>query len=264
MMKKIAISLLTAVVAFAPAALKAEDAKPLTVLELFTSQGCSSCPPADAIVKVLRERSDVIALSWNVDYWDRLGWEDTMAMPGNAMRQAAYNRRLGVSGVYTPQIIVDGSMEGVGSYRKDIEAMIAKSQSMRQQYNVTPSITLEGSTLKVSLPEAPMPSEKTTNHNRGVDMDHVAVRVAFYRADVTVAVGDGENRGRDLHYSNVVRFTDIIGDWSGQPADYVADASTPMAEGADHVAILLQVGGKEGPIVGASSMRLAPASAVSR
>lgn len=215
----------------------------LTVVELFTSQGCSSCPPADAILKSLRDRPGILTLSWPVDYWDRLGWEDTFAHPHNAMRQAAYNKRLGRGGVFTPQMILDGRVQCVGSKQDKVRKSIEKARAIDRPV-VTPSIaaTQEG-TIEVTLPATE------------VD-DMTSVRVVWYLADAKVQIGDGENQGRVLHYTNVVRASDVLMDWKGEATSLTLKAADGLSAGADHVAILLQSDYGHGPIIGAVSMAL--------
>ncbi len=215
----------------------------LTVVELFTSQGCSSCPPADAALKSLRDRPGVLTLSWPVDYWDRLGWEDTFAHPHNAMRQAAYNKRLGRGGVFTPQMIVDGRVQCVGSKPEKVRAAIAKARDLNHMW-LTPELSPSGNEITVALPG-------------GMARSPAAVRVVWYLSDAEVEIGDGENAGRRLHYTNVVRASDVIEmDWSGSARTLILDMEEGRAAGADHVAILIHDEYGHGPIIGAASMAL--------
>ncbi len=219
----------------------------LTVIELFTSQGCSSCPPADAALKSLRGRPGILSLSWAVDYWDRLGWEDTFAHPHNAMRQAAYNKRLGRGGVFTPQMILDGRIQCVGSKPDKVRASIEKARAVDRPV-ITPSLTeaADGKIL-LALPAASVG-------------DMVSVRVVWFLGDATVQIGEGENQGRSLHYTNVVRASDILMDWKGNTTTLTLDPTDGLSAGADHVAILLQDDYGHGPIVGAASIALKQAS----
>ncbi len=117
----IKISMLLAALCVAATAAPAGAAQRPIVVELFTSEGCSSCPPADALLAELATRPDVLALSFDVDYWDRLGWKDPFSSPQATARQQDYARLLGTGTVYTPQIVVDGRWEGVGSDRAAVE-----------------------------------------------------------------------------------------------------------------------------------------------
>lgn len=221
----------------------ADDDNRLTVVELFTSQGCSSCPPADAALKSLRDRPGVLTLSWPVDYWDRLGWEDTFAHPHNAMRQAAYNKRLGRGGVFTPQMIVDGRVQCVGSKPEKVRTAITKARELNHMW-ITPELAAAGDSLSVALPGGAVHST-------------AAVRVVWYLADAEVEIGDGENAGRRLHYTNVVRASDVIDmDWSGKAKTLTIDLEEGHAAGADHVAILIHDEYGHGPVIGAASMVL--------
>lgn len=221
----------------------AEDTDRLTVVELFTSQGCSSCPPADAALRSLRDRPGILPLSWPVDYWDRLGWEDTFAHPHNAMRQAAYNKRMGRGGVFTPQMVMDGRAQCVGSKPDEVKETIADVRAIDRP-DLPLSLAVDGQTVKVGLTA------------QAID-ETIAVRVVWFLANAEVEIGDGENRGRRLHYTNVVRSSDILTDWTGKTAlDLSLDAEAGRAAGADHVAILLQSGYGHGPIVGAASIPL--------
>ncbi len=252
-MKKtlLAISLALFVVlpvrAEAGAAVKTEGSDRLTVIELFTSQGCSSCPPADAILKTLRDRPGLLTLSWAVDYWDRLGWEDTFADPYNSMRQTAYNKRFGRGGVFTPQMVFDGRLQSVGSDANDVRASIEKAKATPRP-NLNPKLVRGVDTITVSLDERP-------------DMKMVAVRVVWYLGDAMVKIGDGENQGRMLHYTNIVLGSSIIEDWDGKAKSYQLNISDGLALGADHMAILLQDKYGHGPILGAAFTVLGGAQA---
>jgi len=240
-MKKILLATVLAIFIVLPT--RADDAVRLTVIELFTSQGCSSCPPADAILKTMRDRPGVLTLSWPVDYWDRLGWEDTFADPYNSMRQTAYNKRFGRGGVFTPQMVIDGRVQSVGSMADDVRESVEKARAIDRPH-LSPEIQLVGNQVKVSLP----------NH---ADMKMVSVRFVWFMADATVKIGDGENQGRTLHYTNVVLDSEVIEDWNGKAKTYALDATEARTSGADHVAILLQDMYGHGPIVGAAFLPLA-------
>lgn len=212
----------------------------LTVVELFTSQGCSSCPPADAILKTFRDRPGILTLSWAVDYWDRLGWEDTFATPYNTMRQTAYNKRLKRGGVFTPQMVFDGRVQCVGSKTEKVRTGIERARDVARP-RVPVSLVQKGSQIEINLPA-----------QEGLKM--VAVRVVWYQADAMVEIGDGENQGRTLHYTNIVRATNLLEEWNGSEQVRTIDVEAP--DGADHVAVLLQDEYGHGPMVGAVSLEL--------
>ena len=236
-MKNLLLPLLFVLFAFSPA--KADEPR-LTVLELFTSQGCSSCPPADSILKTMRDRPGILTLSWPVDYWDRLGWEDTFAAPYNTMRQTAYNKRFGRGGVFTPQLILDGAVQCIGSKMEKVRKNVAKARA-RTRLDITPEMSISGNQLTVKLPE-------------NSDAKMIAVRVVWYLSDAEVDIGEGENEGRTLHYTNVVRATDLLDEWKGRERTYTIDLGIGIDAGADNVAILLQEEYGHGAIIGANHM----------
>lgn len=224
----------------------------LTVVELFTSQGCSSCPPADTALRTMRDRPDMLTLSWAVDYWDRLGWEDTFAQPNSSMRQSAYNKRFGRGGVYTPQMVFDGRFQSVGSNQSEVRNAIEAAQS-ENRLTVSPSLTSDGQTITIDLPQTDVPED-------------IAVVTVWYLGNATVEIGDGENSGRSLHYTNVVRLSDMLPDWDGTATTYTLNVQTGREAGADHLAVLLQQGYYHGTVVGAAriSLNAAPTNISSR
>jgi len=219
-----------------------QDADRLTVVELFTSQGCSSCPPADAALRALRDRPGMLTLSWAVDYWDRLGWEDTFANPHYSMRQAAYNKRFGRGGVYTPQMVFDGRFQSVGSNQNEVRDAIKDARS-ENRLTISPTFSSDGTTVTLNLPETNVPED-------------IAVVAVWYMGDATVEIGDGENSGRSLHYTNVVRLSDMLPDWDGSAISHTFAVKTGRDAGADHLAVLLQQGYYHGTIVGAARIAL--------
>lgn len=243
MMKKV-LSIVASIMVAATAS--AQDADRPTVIELFTSQGCSSCPPADAALRALRDRPGMLTLSWPVDYWDRLGWEDTFAHPHNAMRQAAYNKRFGRGGVFTPQMVFDGRLQSVGSNQNAVRDAIDEARA-QERLTVIPTLTRDGSTIRLDLPATEVSGD-------------VAIVTAWYLGDATVEIGEGENSGRTLHYTNVVRLSDMLPDWDGSATSITLDAATGVEAGADHLAILMHEGYYHGPIVGAATISLDQAS----
>jgi hypothetical protein len=236
-------SLLVALVVISSPSVFAQDEERLTVIELFTSQGCSSCPPADAALKSMRNRPNILTLSWAVDYWDRLGWEDTYASPNHTKRQVAYNKRFGRGGVYTPQMIFDGSFQSIGSQNSAIRDAIEKSRNV-DRLNIQPTLTPAGETITLALPAT------------GGISDTVAIRVVWYLSDAEVEISRGENEGRVLHYTNVVRGSDMLPDWDGSSQSLSLNIADGISLGADHVAVLLHDGYLHGKIIGAASMSI--------
>ena len=212
----------------------------LTVVELFTSQGCSSCPPADLVLSSLSERPGILALSWPVDYWDRMGWRDTFGSADHSRRQRSYNRRIGRTGVYTPQLFVDGTHQAVGSRRDEINAGL-KASAAAGYLSIAPVLIAGGKTLTIKLP--------------AISLDGpVVVDFVWFLTDATVTVNAGENRGRQLHYTNVVRRSEQRTDWQGEAKDLTISLSTLREAEADGFAILIHQDGRDGKIIGASYM----------
>ena len=221
----------------------------LTVVELFTSQGCSSCPPADAFLGELAERDDVLALSQHVDYWDYLGWKDPFARPEATQRQRDYAARFGLSYVYTPQMVIHGDKQVTGSDRRGVLSRLAKSGEssgpavdMRRESdgNIVVSIG--------AMPETAAPGDPQL-------IGETDVWLAFFDERHTTDVRRGENRGRRLDYFNVVRDFRHIGTWNGEAMVFpirVADADSL----GDGCAVIVQQK-NTGRILGAARLHLA-------
>ena len=215
--------------ALAPVAASAAD-RPV-VVELFTSQGCSSCPPANAYLNELaRDRSDVLALAFHVTYWDRLGWKDPFSMQAATERQDRYGHKFG-DGSYTPEIVIDGASSHVGSRRDEVgPAIDAAKRRGRTATNV--SVTRESGKLTIEVGE-------------GSGSGKVLL-VGFDHAHET-AIRRGENGGRTLRESNVVRSVREVADWQGK-ALHVGET---FPEGED-AAVIVQA--PDGRIVGAARL----------
>jgi hypothetical protein len=208
-----------------------------TVVELFTSEGCSSCPPADALLAELASRPEVLALSLHVDYWDRLGWKDPYSSAAATQRQRDYARLLGTGEVYTPQIVVAGRWQAVGSDRDAVEQAIAAAHS-------TPLI------LPVTLALDRDEAQIVIGASAGVS-DGRIVLIGFDRRHVDT-VGGGENDGRTLTHVDVVRGIAEIGRFDGKPTTIKA----PIAFHADRLAVLVE--GEDGRVLGAAAADAAP------
>ena len=207
----------------------AQAAERPVVVELFTSQGCSSCPPANAFLNELsKQPSDVLALAFHVTYWDYLGWKDPFSLTLATDRQAQYGRRFG-DGSYTPEIVVDGAAGLVGSDRDEVNSAIAKA---RAQNLASAEVTLVARDGKASI-----------DIGSGKGAARVML-VGFDREHVT-AIGRGENRGRTMAEANIVRSFRPVGQWNGAPIHI--DEALPDGE---QVAVILQ--SADGRIVGAS------------
>ncbi len=214
------------------------------VVELFTSQGCSSCPKADALLAQLAGRDDVIALSMSVDYWDYLGWKDTLASPRFSERQRAYALARGDGAIYTPQVVVNGLAHVNGGDEVAIGRSIAKTDKVIAPTHVPIRMSEEDGRLIVETgptPTAALGKEAT-------------LWLAVMAKDVTVEITRGENQGKTITYNNVVRELMPIGMWSGKPMTVQLARHSFMRPGADKCAVLLQQG-KAGPILGAAMLQ---------
>ncbi len=220
-------------------ALAETPAKPVSVVELFTSQGCSSCPPADRILQGLAQRPDIIALTFPVTYWDYLGWKDTLASPENARRQRGYAAVQGESEVYTPEMVVNGLKSCVGSDLNAVESALRSTANIIHKDAVPLSAKREGNRLIIEAGAAPQDS----SHVRG------KIWIASVRHTAPVQIGRGENAGRAVTYTNVVRGLVAGGDWQGAPASYAVPAASLPKDG-DTLVVFLQAE-TLGPIVAA-------------
>ena len=227
-----------ATAAFAARAAQAGAARPV-VIELFTSQGCSSCPPADALMGELRRMPGVIVLSYNVDYWDYLGWRDTLASPEKSQRQYDYAKARGDMDVYTPQVIVDGGSHYIGSNRSVILAAIDRARAATPQNPVGLSLAAKDHEFVVEIGAAAAVPEAT-------------LWIMPIMPKVAVKIEKGENAGKEIVYYNVVNKLIPAGMWHGEattlrlPKESIA---LPCCKGA--VALLQQ--GKAGPILAAAT-----------
>jgi hypothetical protein len=198
------------------------------LVELFTSQGCSSCPPAEAYLGELATRDDLIVLSMHVNYWDYIGWKDPFASEETTNRQRAYGLRIGQGRVYTPQMVMNGVFDAVGSRRGLVNQAIAKARDAAQiSVELT---TASGGDLLITLPAS------------AYDGD-AAVWLARYDGEHITEVPRGENRGRTLRNVNVVRELRQVGSWSGQPLDIRLPANslnTADGKGNDGCVIIVQ------------------------
>jgi len=218
------------------------------VVELFTSEGCNSCPPAEAYVGELASRSDVLALAFHVDYWDDLGWRDRFGLSQSVERQRTYARSLRLSGVYTPEVIVDGRADYVGSNRNGIGNAL---KERREGVPVTLSVGNGEAEVRLGPREsASDPGEKAP---RGQASGGDVVLVAYLRKAVS-AIGRGENAGRTLDEYNIVRGVIHMGRWDGGAQEFHAKLAS-LPKDATDVAVLVQSPG-QGGIVGAATQRV--------
>lgn len=234
---RVTLWLSTLFAAFAVAGFSARASETPVVVELFTSQGCASCPPADAYLHELADRDGVIALSFNVDYWNYLGWKDTLASPAHTARQRAYARRLGLSGVYTPQMVVNGAAEDVGSKRDTIEQKISIARTTPLPVEV--SFTDKGETLALDVGAGSAPGQPVT------------LWLIRFAMEERVEIAKGENQGRTMVYTHVVREMTPIGMWNGAAINLTLPKSDLFTSGLEGCVVLLQAG-TGGPILGAA------------
>ncbi|RWB01494.1 MAG: DUF1223 domain-containing protein [Mesorhizobium sp.] len=212
------------------ASLGAAAAQPLSVVELFTSQGCSSCPPANANLIRVKDQPGVLALSFNVTYWDYLGWKDIFGKQEFTRRQVNYEPALGHDGPFTPQVVVNGHADVVGAAPGEIEKLISVSGRTSG-----PALSLDGGKISIGAGAAP-----------GGHADVWLVRYA--KGIVEVPVSRGENTGRTLPHANVVHSLNKLGSWSGDATVY----PLPHASGGLSTAVLVQSPGG-GPILAAAT-----------
>lgn len=192
----------------------------VVLVELYTSQGCSSCPPADRLLGELVGRDDVLPLSLHVDYWDYLGWRDTFGMPEATERQKQYRDAWDARYVYTPQMVVDGRVEVRGARADELDAAIAAARADAPSAWI--ELTAEGAVLRCAMGGAPEGS---------------VVWLAQYDRERTVEIERGENAGRQMTYHNVVRSIEALGTVSAVGED---DLVMPLPEAGRGVAIWLQ------------------------
>ena len=199
------------------------------VVELFTSEGCSSCPPADALLAELAGRPDVLALSFHVDYWDRLGWKDPFSSPEATRRQHGYAELLGLTTVYTPQIVVDGRWQAVGSDRSEVEQALGSARRSRD--GVPLALVVDHGRAQITLGQS----------GEGFASD--LLLIGFDRRHVS-AVSRGENGGRTLSHVDVVRSIEEIGQFDGGRRA----VEVPIRSSSDRVAAILQA--RDGRVLG--------------
>ncbi|MFH1344113.1 MAG: DUF1223 domain-containing protein [Pseudomonadota bacterium] len=209
------------------------------VVELFTSQACSSCPAADRLLAELERDPSLIVLSWHIDYWDYLGWKDTFSKPAFTARQRAYSAVRGDRNIYTPQVIVNGVRQTVGSDRSEIDAAI----SSRRGSELTVPITFDnaGSAVRVSIGAASIGGPRTGT---------VYLLPVFRSREV--AIRRGENASRTVTYTNVVRSVSELTSWAGEAIS--AEVPSEKMGDADGYLVLLQSGSSAspGPVLGAA------------
>lgn len=225
---------------------RAAGVAPKVVVELFTSQGCASCPPADALLTELTKDPQVIALTLAVDYWDYIGWKDTLALHGHSLRQKAYAEQRPDRKVFTPQMVVDGVRSAKGSDRAAVQRALLSEKSPNATPKVPVTLERSGEAMEVELADAKSP------------VSEASVWACPVARNRTVAIGRGENGGRNATYSNVVRGWIKVGTWDGRSTRLTIPLAELRRPDADMVAVLVQTGSaaEPGRILGAAMMPL--------
>ncbi|MCH2163523.1 MAG: DUF1223 domain-containing protein [Marinovum sp.] len=204
------------------------------VVELYTSQGCSSCPPADELLHQLAARDGVIALALHVDYWDYIGWKDAFAHPEHAIRQRAYARKAGKRMIYTPQMVIGGVDHVVGNKPKEVAKILASHRAKSNPLKV--QVELNGRTLRVTA--------------MGSLNGAAEVHIVRYSPKETVRITRGENRGKTLSYANIVQSFETVAVWDRSSA---LELETRV-KGNQPIVVLVQTA-DHGPILGAAALR---------
>ena len=233
-----ALGMIALAVLVHPAGAESMRARPKAVVELFTSQGCASCPPADALLTSLAETDDVVALAYHVDYWDYVGWEDTFGNADFSDRQRAYAKSWGSSRIYTPQMVVNGAKGVVGSRRHEVHGALDGAV-----LPLTVDLSRDGDMLKVVIPPK-------------ADLDDAVVWMVTYLDRADVSIDTGENAGKSMVYTQVVTGRQPLGMWEGATgASLKLPLPEILSEGSTGIAVIVQQEreGLPGPILGAAS-----------
>lgn len=233
-MKRRRVALPLAIVASAMLTSAVASAEPRAVIELFTSQGCSSCPPADKLAGELARDPSLIVMSLPIDYWDYLGWKDTLALAGHTNRQRAYSKSRGDREVYTPQVVVNGVAHVLGSDKDAIDSAIAQTRKQSGMLSLPVTVSVAGEQISVAVPAAK-------------DAVKGEIWLCPITRTVPVAIGRGENSGNTITYHNVVRRWVKLGEWTGAARNFKVPLSDVTGVGGDAVAVVVQAGSKEAP-----------------
>jgi hypothetical protein len=211
------------------------------VIELFTSQGCSSCPPADKLVGEFASDPAFVPISVPIDYWDYLGWKDTLADPRHTARQRAYAKMRGDREVYTPQVVVNGSLHALGSDRRAIERAIEQSRHIPAVQSLPVKLAVSDGRVTVGVPS-------------GVAHADAEVWISGLARAVNIAIKRGENTGKTITYHNVARSWLKLGMWTGAANTWTFPVKDIARDGIDAAAVLVQSGtaDKPGVILGSA------------
>ena len=209
------------------------------IVELFTSQGCSSCPPADAYLKTLHDKPSIIALSYHVDYWDYLGWRDTLGNPDFSQRQYDYAAARGDKDVYTPQMVVNGRNHFVGSQQNLVSKGISQARSQ-----------LSGNWVDIEM--ADNKTDVMIKIGASTAIKEATLWLLAYVPTISVEITKGENAGKIVVYTNVVRKIVPAGMWHGEETKLVLPRSSVIPDNCKGWVALLQEG-KVGPVLGVAT-----------
>lgn len=213
------------------------------VVELFTSQGCSSCPPANAFMQDLSARDDLIALSFHIDYWNHLGWKDTFSQPAHSARQRAYAASQNHSRVYTPQMVIDGVVAEAGHNRPEIENHIKARQNSTERLSIPVSLKAADDKLSIDIASA----------SQSARIEEATLWLIRYADKSTVKIERGENAGRVISYYNVVQEIDAVTMWNGDAISLILPVEPMPGKDYDGYVALLQ-DDKSGAIIGAAQL----------
>ncbi len=227
-----------ALISTAPSAAAELKTNPTAIVELFTSQGCSSCPPADALLSEIGTRPDVIALAYHVDYWDYIGWRDTFGSAAFSQYQRDYAAARGKARIYTPQLMVNGANDVVGSRRSDVGAALTDEQ-------LPVPLRLEESNGMLTI--------SALGDNRFAESK---LWLVTFKSEAEVAIGRGENKDRVIDYTHIARERHVVGMWD---PDFGASLTLPIKDmlgtESDGAVVVIQqdANGKPGRILGGAS-----------
>lgn len=241
----VAAVLATAVAARATAG-ETVRSSPIGVVELFTSQGCSNCPKADRAIERLAGRDDVVTVAYHVDYWNYMGWQDTLSAKENTERQYGYARTLGIRNVFTPQIVLNGVRDTKLTNPDGLVDELGRLRGTPEGLPVDVSAELSPDEMTIAIGNGPVPG-----------IEKADVVVAYFRKYSAVEIQKGENQGKKIVYRNAVTKLETVGVWEGRALTVKLPAALLAKRGFDGCAILLQAHdaeGNPGRILGAAAL----------
>lgn len=219
---------------------------PIGVVELFTSQGCSNCPKADLAIERLAGRNDVVTVAYHVDYWNYLGWQDTLSARENTERQYGYAKTLGIKNVFTPQIVLNGVRNTRLTDPDSIVGELDRLRGVKAGLPVAVSAALSAEEMTIVIGDGTAPGAGKAD-----------IVIAYFRKHSTVEIQKGENQGRKIVYRNAVTKLETVGIWEGRALTLKLPTALLEKRGFDGCAILLQAhdgGGYPGRILGAAAL----------